>query len=182
MQKYITIIGSRIITDEEYYTLKNLASTLHGMGYVLRSGGADGADSTISHLLNIEVYIPWNGFNNLYHNGKTVFELSKLPNQDLAKSRIMKIHPAPQKLTQGALKLHTRNIYQVIGFRGIDGVKSEMVIYCADEGNDFLPKGGTRTAIAYAKQLNIPVYNIRNGANAQKIVKAAMEAIGPHGG
>ena len=58
MEKYITIIGSRNITDAEFFTLQKMASSLHGMGYTLRSGGADGSDSSINHLANVEIYIP----------------------------------------------------------------------------------------------------------------------------
>ena len=74
----------------------------------------------------------------------------------------MEIHPAPHRLSQGAIRLHARNIYQVIGFRGQNGIKSEAVIYCADDDMEGNPKGGTRTAVVYAKQLNVPTFNIRN--------------------
>lgn len=97
----------------------------------------------------------------------------------------MEIHPAPQKLTQGALKLHTRSIYQVIGFRGGNGVKSDAVIYCADDSNDLkqLPLGGTRTAVAYAKELGIPTYNIRNMLSQyQDESKLLSELLGRIGG
>lgn len=162
MKKYITIIGSRDISNTEFFILQSLASSLHGMGYTLRSGGAEGSDSSINHLTNIEIYIPWNNFNGLAHNGKTVFELSRMPDQQLAKERMFKIHPEPKKLSQGAIKLHTRNIYQVIGYGGQNGVKSDAVIYCSEQGKDGNPLGGTRTAVVYAKQLKIPVFNIRN--------------------
>lgn len=94
----------------------------------------------------------------------------------------MEIHPAPQKLTQGALKLHTRNIYQVIGFRGQKGVKSDAVIFCADNDSEGLPLGGTRTAVAYARQLGIPIYNIRymrnKHPNEGKLLSELLDRIG----
>lgn len=160
--KYITIIGSRNISQQEYNALKLIATKLHDEGYILRSGGADGSDSSINHLANIEIYIPWNGFNGFTHNGKTVFELSHLPDIKLAEQKIRSIHPAASKLKMGAFKLHTRNIYQVIGYGGQNGVKSDAVIYCSEQGKDGNPLGGTRTAVVYAKQLKIPVFNIRN--------------------
>ena len=67
--------------------------------------------------------------------------------------------------------MHTRNIYQVIGPLGINGVKSDIVVFCADEDRQGEPIGGTRTAVMYAKELCIPVFNIRNqGFDASDLV------------
>jgi len=56
--KYITIVGSRNITGDEFTTLREVATRLSYLGYILRSGAADGADSTINHLHNVEIIIP----------------------------------------------------------------------------------------------------------------------------
>lgn len=56
--KYITIVGSRTISNEEFVLLRELATKLSYRGYTLRSGGADGADSTINHLHDVEIIIP----------------------------------------------------------------------------------------------------------------------------
>ena len=159
--KYITIIGSRKITREEHITLRSLADHFHEHGFTLRSGGAYGADSSINHLSNIEIYIPWDGYNNLYHNGKTIFMLKYLPDQYLASKKVSEIHPKFEKLSRGAKLLQTRNIYQIIGYKGKEGTPSECVIYAADHDKNGEPVGGTRTAVMYARSLGIPTINIR---------------------
>jgi len=161
LNKYATIIGSRHITNQEKELLEQISFNLIRKGYVLRSGGADGSDSVVNYFNNVEIIIPWDNFNNLYHDGKRIFSLKKLPDQIKAKERAMSIHPAADRLSDGAKMLHTRNIYQVIGPQGAAGIKSDIVIYCADEGDDGHPKGGTRTAVVYAKQLGILTHNIR---------------------
>lgn len=161
--EYITVIGSRDITPEEDVTLMFFNRAFQELGFCLRSGAADGADKTVTYFHNVEIYIPWNGFAKLYHDGQRVFSLDKLPDTIKAKQKMKKIHPAPDKLTQGAEKLHTRNIYQVIGKDGANGQKSCLVLYCANEDivkNE--PIGGTRTAVMFARELDIPTFNIRN--------------------
>lgn len=161
MYKYATIIGSREISKIEQKLLKEIARVLHDYGYTLRSGGADGADSIVNSFKNVEIFIPWNGFNNLYHDNKRIFQLNKLPDTELAKSKMLSLHPAPSKLSDGATLLHTRNIYQIIGVNGKDGIPSDIVFYAADQDESMNPVGGTRTAVVYAKQLNVPCVNIR---------------------
>ncbi len=68
-----------------------------------------------------------------------------------------RIHPNPSALTQGALKMHARNIAQVMGYQL--NTPSDFVI-CWTPGG--LEQGGTRTAIVFAKENNIPVYNLFN--------------------
>ncbi len=131
--EYITVIGSRKITPEEEMTLILFGRVFQQLGFTLRSGGAGGADNTVTHYHRVEIFIPWNGFNNLHHDGERIFSLDKLPDVPLAIKKMESIHPAADKLTQGARKLHTRNIYQVIGKNGANGQKSCLVLYCSDE-------------------------------------------------
>jgi hypothetical protein len=160
--KYATIIGSRTITNNEKSLLSLIALKLSNKGYILRSGGADGSDSVVNVFYNVEIFIPWNGFNDFQHDGKRIFVLDKLPDKTLAEKKALSLHEAPDALSKAALKLHTRNIYQVIGKNGSNGIKSDFVIFCSDSDSKDLPIGGTRTAVKFAKSLNIPCYNIRN--------------------
>jgi len=176
--KYATIVGSRSISKEEFRILREIATKLCFEGYTLRSGAADGADSTINHLHQIEIILPWSGFNGFLHDGERVFALEFLPHVQLAIKKAKSIHPRPDLLKNAILKFHARNIYQVIGPKGADGVKSDIVIYCADDITFEVPKGGTRTAVMYAKELNIPVYNIRDrGFNISAIFSEIQQLI-----
>ena len=165
--KYFTLVGSRHISEKEYLTLFGLAKYFAQHGYILRSGKADGAD-TAGELgfregtyLKPEIYIPWKNF-----KGGSVLlgDEIVLPMPKETLEYVKKIHPAFDRLSQGALKLHQRNIHQVLG---LDlHTPSEILIACADfkfdQYNIERVKGGTATAWNLAKEFNIPCINIRN--------------------
>lgn len=139
----------------------NLARKLARMGYTLRSGGADGSDTAFEEGANAmggpkEIYLPWEGF-----NGRS----SKLYNiSEEAMSLAAAIHPAWDKLKQGAKKLHARNTYQVLGPHL--NQPSRWLICWTEGGKEI---GGTRTAIVLAKQHKIPIWNLGIQSNLDKI-------------
>lgn len=94
-----------------------------------------------------------------------MFALDLLPDKNLAMKKALAIHPAAHLLTNATTKFHTRNIYQVIGPRGKNGIKSDIVVYCSDVDDKDRPVGGTRTAVMYAEELGIPTYNIRDAVS-----------------
>ena len=64
--KPYTGIGSRETPNDILTLMSKLATTLERQGYVLRSGGADGADKAFAKdVTNKEVFIPWSGFGNI---------------------------------------------------------------------------------------------------------------------
>jgi hypothetical protein len=64
------------------------------------------------------------------------------------------------------LKLHQRNIHQVLGK---DLSKpSSFLLACSNEDRNGDVKGGTRTAWMLAKQLDVPCFNLRD-KNKQEI-------------
>ena len=162
--KYVTIIGSRSITVQEENILKEIAQKYHNLGYILRSGGANGADSIVNEFENKEIYIPWNGFNNFEHNGESVFELSRIPGSLDAIRAARRVHPAPHKLTMASEKLHGRNYFQVFGQNGI---ASELVLFVADEVDGEVC-GGTRTAVTLAREAGIETINLRKSSDKNK--------------
>lgn len=178
---YYTGVGSRTITEDEKALLIAIGFKLAKKGYILRSGGAKGSDSAfqtgvLSYCATLPlddftsrayIYTPWVGF------------LNGLPSIDLIKYKVpvftekhkqlvTEIHPAPGSLTLSTLKLHMRNLNQVMG-DNLDS-PSKFLICCSDPSNDGLVSGGTRTAVVYAKMNNIPVYNLRVEEDKQKIL------------
>lgn len=146
--KYYSGIGSRETPLYIINKMTELAIKLESEGYTLRSGGADGADKAFElGAVNKEIYLPWKGFNHsdseLYHVSTEATEIAK------------RIHPAWNSCSPGAKKLHSRNIYQVLGYDL--KTPSEFVI-CWTTGGKIV--GGTATAINLALSLNIPVYNL----------------------
>jgi predicted Rossmann fold nucleotide-binding protein DprA/Smf involved in DNA uptake len=64
--KYYTGIGSRETPEDILEFMKEIASKLESLGWILRSGGAPGADLAFENGVKEkkEIYIPWKGFNN----------------------------------------------------------------------------------------------------------------------
>lgn len=163
----ITIIGSRNTNQEDIKRLQLIAAVYNENGYTLRSGGAVGADSAINGFDNVQIFIPWNGYNDIYHNpslGRIVFD--RLPNSHITRRIIAQYHDNPGKLSPAAWKLHQRNVYQIFGpcdlANDTNANLSKHVYYCAPSDSLDIPLGGTRTAILIARQLDIPTTNIYN--------------------
>ncbi len=148
MTKFYAGIGSRETPTALEPVIAQIATTLDSQGYILRSGGADGADTMFErHAIHKEIYLPWRGFNentsNLYTATADAFVLAQ------------KYHPAWDKLSQAAKKLMSRNCYQILG----QDLKTpvEFVICWTKDGR---ASGGTGQALRIAEDLKIPVYNL----------------------
>lgn len=150
-KKFYTGVGSRSTPENILNDMTEIASILEQQGYILRSGGADGADSAfekgVKDPLNKEIYLPWWNFNN---NHSKMWGVC-----DRAMEAARLIHPAFIHLSDGGKKLHARNIYQVLG--KTMSSPSDFLICWTPEGK---LSGGTRTAIKLAELRDIPVYNL----------------------
>lgn len=161
--KYYAGIGSRETPIEISELMFKAASGLSQINYILRSGGADGADLAFEKGCDYtkgkkEIYIPWKGFNNsdssLYNISQEAFDLAS------------EIHPAWSRLSFGAKKLHARNCYQILG--GDLKTPCDFVICWTKDGE---PVGGTRTAIILAQKNNISVYNLAIKEDFERVIK-----------
>jgi len=156
MKKYFAGIGSRETPESLYPTILNLSKKLISLNFVLRSGGADGADSFWEKAYDSlggekEIYLPWKGFNN---NSSQLFEI-----KDWAMKVAKEHHPVWNRLSPAAQKLHSRNVYQIRGYDNFDSDWSDFVICYTPDGKD---SGGTAQAIHIARQMSIPVFNLYN--------------------
>lgn len=154
-------IGSRqtphIILDEMILIAKQLAQK----GHILRSGGADGADTAFESGCDLvngkkEIYLPWKGFNG---NNSDLYSI-KVQALLLAE----KFHPRWDKLNQAAQKLMARNCYQVLGYNLDDPV--DFIVCWTKDGK---ASGGTGQAIRIANYYKIPVYNLYNKSDIDKL-------------
>lgn len=160
--KYYTGVGSRE-TPEDFRLLINLISEkLEHLGYTLRSGGAEGADTFFEErVTNKEIYYPW--------GNKGIVPVFK----DLNYQLVQEVHPAYNRLSQGALKLHLRNANQVLG-KNLDK-PSDFLIYWAKTNSKGEPQGGTRTAVLIAKKYGIPCYNLNSKKDYERLLKFVKE-------
>lgn len=162
MKKYYTGVGSRETPQNILSFMKDTAYVLAKNGFILRSGGADGADMAFESGCNRangikNIFIPWNGFNNLNADNIDYFLCTNRDKYIRARNLAKTIHPRFNSLTEGGKKLHTRNIFQVLGFNL--NRKSKFLICWTPNARIV---GGTATAIKLAIQNNITVYNLAN--------------------
>lgn len=165
--KYVTGIGSRETPQEVGKLIIDvICPRLIRDGYILRSGGADGADSYfemgyIKYHGEMDIYLPWKGFNN---NPSNLYIGNSALDYQGALDIASKYHPRWNYLTDGARKLHTRNVFQILG-RTLDN-KSDVVICWTPDGcttnKTTKDTGGTGQAIRIAYDYGIPIKNLRN--------------------
>jgi hypothetical protein len=148
-----TGIGSRKTPGDIMSIMHDVASYLESRGAILRSGGANGADSAfesgIYDASMMEIYLPWPGFNG--RSGEEFICTYIECHVDIAKAS----HPAWGYMSRGPRALHTRNVAQVLG--SDCNTPSDFVICWTENGS---VSGGTATAIKVAYANRIPVYNI----------------------
>lgn len=186
--RFYTGVGSRETPEEIQALMTRLGRKLAGDGWTLRSGAAEGADNAFEmgwfewycaqtpwpSEAQVELYIPWDNFNKHTHAGcfGGVFELGQMPEeyQKLAKQIAGITHPAWDKLKQGAKKLHTRNVFQVLG-QDCQTPSKMLICYATPQGKKGEVKGGTNTAVKLALQRNIPVFNLYYEEVQEKLSK-----------
>lgn len=151
---YYTGVGSRECPINVGKVMTEIASFLESEGYVLRSGGAPGADTFFERGVEFykDIYLArrldFGHDSHLHHVSEEALEMAK------------SIHPnwnAPgmrANNNRGQL-LHGRNCYQVLGDNLDDPSK---FLICWTENGE--AKGGTRTAIKLAERHSVPILNL----------------------
>lgn len=168
MGKYYTGIGSRETPKEILDLMTRLGSALEDKGYILRSGGAGGADLAFEKGVtqNKDIFLPWRGF-----NGSNSTLYNQLP---LAFDLASEHHPAWGNLKDSVKKLMARNSHQVLGKEL--KVKSSFVLCWTPDGCESSDTrtnktGGTGLAISLASSLGIPIYNLADEISLNKMLK-----------
>jgi hypothetical protein len=160
--EYYAGIGSRVTPDDILQTMEDIGRRLAQLGWCLRSGAANGADSAFELGCDSvpgpkEIFLPWERFNehlsDLYTIKPEAYEYAS------------KVHPRWATLKTPGRKLHARNIYQVLGY-DLNTRVSVVVCWtpdgCERKRDRSIQTGGTGTAISLASDLNVPVYNLAN--------------------
>jgi hypothetical protein len=155
MKKY-TGIGSRSTPYNIIRLIQEISIKLDKNDFLLRSGGAYGADMAFEiNSTKKEIYLPWSGFNGKSHDGISYFDFLECSGWLLADSTVDIFHPNPKKLSKSARMLMARNAMQILG--SDCKTPSDFVICWTRDGKDI---GGTSQAIRIAKHYNIPVLNL----------------------
>jgi hypothetical protein len=146
--KYYAGIGSRATPDNIQTDMTNIASILADNGYILRSGGALGADRA---------------FENGAKNQAEIF----LPRADSPAWTLVftqYFHPNPGALTEKAWMLMNRNAMQILGRDGDTPV--DFIICWTRDGK---ASGGTGQALRIAADFGITVYNMFNNDHVSEL-------------
>jgi hypothetical protein len=154
-------IGSRETPQAICTLMQECGSKFAHLGWLLRSGGAQGADTSfelgvdqfVSKLetppVNAlkEIMLPWSLFENntspYYRPTKQAYKLAE------------SFHPAWHKLTQGGKALQARNVHQILGLSCESPV--DFVLCWTKDGK---PSGGTGQALRIAMKHEIPIINL----------------------
>ncbi len=148
--KYYTGIGSRKTPPEILSLMSKIAIFLSENKYILRSGGASGSDTAFSKNIDDnkkQIFLPWKGFNNNWDH--------KYPIMTDALRLAEEFHPAWERCSNGAKKLHARNCFQVLGY---DLKTPSEFIICWTSGGKLV--GGTSQSLRISKEYNIKIYNL----------------------
>ena len=146
--KYYAGIGSRETPENILKMMTEIAKGL-SRNYILRSGGAAGADSAFEKGAGDkkQIFIPWPGFNGSEE------KYIEVTSDCMRMAR--EFHPAWEYLSYGARKLHARNCYQVLGSDLNTPV--DFIICWTPGGKE---AGGTAQAMRIAKAYHIKIFNL----------------------
>lgn len=141
-------VGSRETPPLVLSTMTAIANGLRRRNYVLRSGAAPGADTAfeLGAKNKCEIWLPWPLFNG--HD-------SPFTPQPEAFGMAQKYHPAWDRCSLAARKMHARNCHQVLG-ADLE-TPCRMVVCWTPYGRG---EGGTGQAIRIARAHGIPVFDL----------------------
>lgn len=164
MEKFYAGIGSRETPESVRPLIHKVARRLNELGYTLRSGGADGADTFFEEAADRkEIFLPWKKF-----NGRIVEKQFQGPTQAAKELAAEQIYKYADR-TQGVRKLLARNMHQVLGLN-LDSPVDFIVCWTRDGKI----AGGTAYAIRLGKSRGIRTFNLCK----EKDVDALIEKIG----
>lgn len=165
MKRFFTGIGSRTTPNDIQTQMARIAKRLALDHWILRSGGATGADDIFEQTYKqfsgqFEIYLPWYRFNSKwspYHNP---------PQAALDEALIY--HPNPKTIMNNihVWKLMARNVQQILGADLLQEKSKFVVCWTpdgAERGEDTTSKtGGTGQAIRVASAYQVPIFNLKN--------------------
>jgi hypothetical protein len=151
-------IGSRETPEHICEEMKDISFRLSKCGFILRSGGAKGADSSFEYGCDKA-------------KGKKQIFLSEHATKESI-NLALKYHPNPKALKRKGnfvLGLMGRNMQIISGLNLDDNV--DFVVCWTKDGKD---TGGTGQAIRYCNDIGIHIYNLYNETNVNELIEFLM--------
>lgn len=177
MSKVIAGVGSRETPEFILGEMVSVGAWARNNHIYLRSGHADGADWAFESGSDryCITYLPWKGFNSKLRGSNAHLYILEDPIPRPVLDLVRKYHPAADRLSKGALRLMSRNCYQVLGASLKDPV-SAVVCWAKEKPRSSWPgdcEGGTGFATRMATDLDIPVLNM----SREKVYNTAEKVI-----
>jgi hypothetical protein len=151
-------IGSRSTPGDVLAVMEALGERLGALGWVLRTGGAGGADQAFMAGAEkagggLELYLPWSGFQG--------FDAETPEPSAEALELAARFHPAWGRCSSAARSLHARNGHQVLGAQ-LDSPAAFVACWTPDGSLDGGTRsaGGTGQALRIAVGFGVPVVNL----------------------
>ncbi len=143
---YYTGVGSRETPTEILALMQVIAIKMAHLGFTLRSGGAKGADTAFEQ-----------GAGTL----KQIFYAKDCTPAAMAIAQ--QFHPAWNRCSDFARRLHGRNAFQVLG-PNLNESSSYCICWtqdgCVSHATRSINTGGTGTAISIADHYKVPIVNL----------------------
>ena len=165
-------IGSRSTPFDIQLVMRDLAQALEN-DYILRSGGADGADDAFFEGVTPErrktrtqIFLPSKCFRRHEAPLRGCIDATRLPAWPRALETVDKYHPMPTRLAPFARRLMARNAMQVLGPDLDDPVS---FVVCWTPGGEVV--GGTSQAIRIALDHGIPIRNLGREGDLQAALR-----------
>lgn len=183
MQKLYTGVGSRETPEEYLKIMTELAYYLDRTGWTLRSGGSWGADEAFQKGVSKDfsnIFLPkpnWRKEDGIIGRCIDDTELIREAMYIISKyyihedwDRILNSRGDSALMT---VKLHTRNVFQVLG-ENLRNPSKFFVCYTHDGAitidETSRDTGGTRTALRLACVFNVPIFNLARPDHKLRII------------
>lgn len=151
---FYTGVGSRKTPLHVLKLMEAIAKKMAFLGYMLRSGGAVGADSAFERGAG--------KFKQIYYAKHATPAAMQIAAQ---------FHPAWDRCSDFAKKLHGRNSFQVLGPE-LNNPSQYCICWTPDGCEQHIHRtiltGGTGTAISIAEAYGVPVINLKNNPQYEK--------------
>lgn len=168
---FYTGIGSRETPKEICELITMVAAKLASLGWIVRTGGAQGADEAFLAGCNgrTENFIPWKGF------GQYGGQIPNLDRNWEYLQSVDDVNPLIHSRTtrnldkyKGFWKLQARNVSQVLGLN-LDNPSKFCILYAPTTSTGVT--GGTNTAYQVAIQSGVKCFNLYDPAVVERLRK-----------
>lgn len=118
----------------------------------------------------MEIYLPWKDFNGRLSSVSGYYDLGFLSNSNEAVRIAEQTHPAWDRCSQGAKKLHTRNVYQLLGL-DLRTPSKFVICWAEPAGTKGHVKGGTATAVKLGIDNGAEIINLYHKEAQERVIR-----------